>query len=289
MRPRRVTSPQPVARSPAFVLFPATPSGRNSSHQVSYPQPRVVRSNTSPALLPSPSRATFEVPLQPQPKNDSTAHHHVGRMAIPTAPKVTSVPQATPVHGFDFGPGKSSHVLESPSDMDYPTMSTEIITSTTVTHRIAEPDWQIIEPKTYTTPTSTSSSVASSRKRSPSSASSAQTHITKPSFDMSFEMDEPDYISTGRDPVEISIARQISISRQQRKMLQPLQTSFASARPRMGAAKGSPPVPRIAIGKNERLAETKTSTPTLVTRNETFETQLLQHRKSERIVFEDYD
>jgi hypothetical protein len=106
--------------------------------------------------------------------------------------------------------------------------------------------------------------------------------MTNPSFDL----DEPDNINISRDPVEISIARQISISRQQRKMLQPLQTSFTSAKPRMSPAKGSPPVPRIAIGKNERLAETKTSTPTLVTPDETFETQLLQHRKSERIVVE---
>lgn len=244
-----------------------------------------MRSNTSPALLPSPSRATFELAPQPPQKDLTAAHHHVGRMAIPTAPRVVPAPQAVPNHGFNFGSEKSGLVLESPTDMDSPTISPGVIKSSTVKPRIPEPEWHLIEPITYTAPNSTSSSVTSSRKRSPSSASSAQTHMTKPSFDL----DDPDNLNGSRDPVEISIARQISISRQQRKMLHPLQTSISPARPRVSPGKGSPPVPRIAIGKNERLAETKTSTPTLVTPNETFETQLLQHRKSERIVVEDFE
>ncbi|KAH6660700.1 hypothetical protein BKA67DRAFT_653863 [Truncatella angustata] len=293
-RPRRVTSPQPRTKSPgpSFALFPSTPSGRNSSQQLSHPQPRVVRSNTSPALLPSPSRETFDLPQQPHQKEPEAAHHHISRMAIPTTARTTSQPAPiwvpAPTHGFNFDPEQSGLILESPTDVESPTLSPDIIRSTIVKPKIQEPDWQIIEPSTHTTTTTTTtnSSVTSSRKRSPSSAtaSSSQSHATKPSFDL---MDEPDDIFINRDPVEISIARQISISRQQRKLLQPLQTSF-SVRSRAGSAKGSPPVPRIAIGVNERLAETRTATPTIVTPDETFETLLLQHRKSEHIRVEDY-
>ncbi|KAH8193817.1 hypothetical protein TruAng_012014 [Truncatella angustata] len=269
---------------------------RKISDAVAAEKPRVVRSNTSPALLPSPSRETFDLPQQPHHKEPEAAHHHISRMAIPTTVRTTSQPAPiwvpAPTHGFNFDPEQSGLILESPTDVESPTLSPDIIRSTIVKPKIQEPDWQIIEPSTHTTTTTTTittttnSSVTSSRKRSPSSAtaSSSQSHATKPSFDL---MDEPDDIFINRDPVEISIARQISISRQQRKLLQPLQTSF-SVRSRAGSAKGSPPVPRIAIGVNERLAETRTATPTIVTPDETFETLLLQHRKSEHIRVEDY-
>jgi hypothetical protein len=183
-----------------------------------------------------------------------------------------------PSHGFQFTPEQSGLILESPTDFEDAEPSPEIIRNNPVKPKFQEPEWQMIDPA-QSAP-STSSSINSYRKRSsPSSVSSVQTHVTKPSLDL----DEPDNIRL--NPVEISIARQISISRQQRKMLQPLQTTFTVSRPRRSPEKTSP-MPMIAVGKNERLAETKSATPTLITPIETLSSQLAQHRKSERIVLE---
>jgi hypothetical protein len=89
-----------------------------------------------------------------------------------------------------------------------------------------------------------------------------------------------------RNAVEISIARQISVSHQQRKMLHPLKSN-PSLRHR---GNGSPSGPGyIAIEKDERLAETKSSTPTLVHPRElTHSPDAYQmHRKSERVILEE--
>ncbi|EGS21413.1 uncharacterized protein CTHT_0032710 [Thermochaetoides thermophila DSM 1495] len=67
MRERRATSPQPM-KSPAFVLFPPSPTAKGNTDSMGGsmpgglappPQKGLKRSNTSPALL-SPSRANFE-------------------------------------------------------------------------------------------------------------------------------------------------------------------------------------------------------------------------------------
>ncbi|SPQ23636.1 824309c7-f528-479b-95fa-1169344889fe [Thermothielavioides terrestris] len=67
-RPRRATSPQP-GKSPAFSLFPQTPTRQSGVEAVSTslapPSRGLTRSNTSPAYLPSPARATFEAGQQP--------------------------------------------------------------------------------------------------------------------------------------------------------------------------------------------------------------------------------
>ncbi|KAI0132301.1 hypothetical protein BJ170DRAFT_240935 [Xylariales sp. AK1849] len=288
VRPRRATSPQPT-QSPRFALFPATPraSSRLSSHhqQVSHPPSRIARSNTSPAMLPSPSKATFGEPLynhQPsynylKPSPDPTDDHASNKMTIATLAK--SKENTATRQGVQFGQGESGLILESPTDVYSPQLSPEIIRTESVRPKIHEPQWQMIDSASHAAP-STASSITSSRKRSPSSVSSAQTHVTKPSVDL----DEPDNIKM--NPVEISIARQISISRQQRMLLQPLQTSLVSSKSRTSPGNPSPPIPRIAMGKNERMAEISTGTPTIVTPRQTFDSQFPQHRKSERIVIE---
>lgn len=63
-QPRRATSPQPT-RSPAFSLFPNTPSRDMRTGRTPSPNGRLVRSNTSPAAL-SPSRPSFA----PGPDNE---------------------------------------------------------------------------------------------------------------------------------------------------------------------------------------------------------------------------
>lgn len=180
-------------------------------------------------------------------------------------------------------------MLESPVDMDSPTAGPEIIRTSAAKHKIQEPDWHILEPTTYALssgpPSATSARKASAS--SPFSASSAQTHVTAPPPDL----DEPDNIVTSRDPVQISIARQISLSRDQRKLLKPLETSFSlrtkAGSPVANVHRGvSPVVPRIGMADNERLAETRSATPTLVVPSHTLESDLAAHRKSERIIIE---
>ncbi|ETS83850.1 hypothetical protein PFICI_05726 [Pestalotiopsis fici W106-1] len=274
-RPRRATSPQP-SKSPQFFLFPAAPTGRRTPQQATRPW-KTVRSNTSPALLPSPSKATFDQSLEAHAQSGHPAQHHVGRAAISHDVKSSALPAPS----FHFGPNESGLVLESPSDIDSPTIAPEIIRTSTSKHKIQEPDWQILEPSTYTL-SSGSSSATSARKTTPSSASSAQTHMTPPP---SSDLDEPDNIDYSHDPVQISIARQISISREQRKLLKPLETSF-TLRAKASPARASPVVPRIGMAENERLAETRSATPTLVVPRQTLDADLAQHRKSERIIIE---
>jgi hypothetical protein len=117
-----------------------------------------------------------------------------------------------------------------------------------------------------------------------------QTHVTKPSID------EPDV--TLKNAVEISIARQISLSQQQRQLLRPLETNItASGRPvtrrdpspasSSTSNSGRSPVGRkLAVGRNERLGEAKSGTPTMVSRDG-FDARA-ENRRSERIVLEGY-
>ncbi|KAF9881910.1 hypothetical protein CkaCkLH20_01056 [Colletotrichum karsti] len=261
VRGRRATSPQP-ARSPAFSLslFPATPSETANNP----PQSPRHRSHTSPSQFPSPSRSGFE---PPRPR-----YYLEAARADAATPDSTMAPQDVPI-GFAFGPEQSGLFLDSPTD---DRESEEIHLTEQLKPTIYEPEWKMITSSDSTAP---SSAAPSAKDRSPASVSSGHTHVTKPSFDGS----EPD--DALRAAVEISIARQISISRQQRRMLRPLKTQVN----RTGGSPGvrSPVnVNTVTIGRNERLSSTKSSTPTLISPGETFEQQIAQNRKSERIIVE---
>ncbi|KAH8681474.1 hypothetical protein BX600DRAFT_544028 [Xylariales sp. PMI_506] len=270
-RPRRATSPNVAKASPAFALFPQAAGNRQSTVHGS---PRITRANTSPAMLPSPSRTTFATSLK-QRKDISGA---VGKtsgppLTIATLARARDQHPQPPPREYKFGPEEHALTAEFPSVPGTP--QHEVIRAVSVSHKIQEPQWEMVSPSSNIA-TSVASSITSSRKRSPSSISSTQTHLTKPSVDM--DDSDPNQMNA----VEISIARQISLSRQQRQLLKPLETSFAAQKSKKG-----PPVPIISVGKNERLAETKTSTPTLVTPDETSDSQYYGwHRKSERIVVE---
>ena len=303
LKQRRATSPQPLHdKSPAFTLFPATPGRAPSTQGVYLGQnlgrsPRA-RSNTSPALLPSPSRPTFEsdAPLRKEKKsvkivsprtmdeqNRAANVERLREQQTLQAREQARVQTQTIVvedKGFHFGPEQSGLIMDSPQSMDEET-----------THRqpfkpnLREPEWQMISP-----PSSSASSVAT--KRSPSSsASSVQTNLTRPS------VDEGD--AALQAAVEISIARQISISRQQRQLLKPRQLSVSpqpgATRPPVQTGPGLPTggprgglPPMHKLGKNDRVAvaETRFATPRFVVPRETLTTQLAQHRKSERVVLE---
>lgn len=176
-----------------------------------------------------------------------------------------------------FQPDQSSLQLDSPDSPETASSRT-----TQRTHP-SEPAWQMMSPPTSSI--SSASTSTSSRKRSPSSVSSTNTqssgyagststytrsisHSAKPSTD--------DTDVGG--PVEVSIARQISVSRQQRNLLQ----QGGRARPWRGpdGTPGSADRLRKIGGDGERLGGTRMARPRLVPAAEP------ENRKSERIVVE---
>ncbi|KAL2159911.1 hypothetical protein VTH06DRAFT_2044 [Thermothelomyces fergusii] len=230
-RPRRATSPQPM-KSPAFSLFPQTPSRQSvamaitaagtASTTPSTPPYGLNRSSTSPACLPTPSRASFEPlsqPLPGQPKKEKTTVSVVSprimdeRTRTARAERLqeqqtrsqarTTAPSAT---SSCFHPNGSSLVLGSPpppppSVASSPsTSSTEAESSSSPAGRPSfrpEPEWEIATP--------------------------ARTGTALDS------VEEED--AALKAAVEISIARQISISRQQRRMLGPFVRPGGGASP----------------------------------------------------------
>ncbi|CAI0651365.1 unnamed protein product [Colletotrichum noveboracense] len=248
MRGRSATSPQPL-KSPAFSL--------------SFVPGDTLGIGQQPARLAPPPLAHVAVPVPVKAEASGRA-----RTATPDSMRA---PQDVPI-GFAFGPEQSGLLLDSPTD---DRESEEIHLTEQLKPTIYEPTWQMITPSDSTAP---SSAAPSAKDRSPASVSSAHTHVTKPSLDES----EPD--DALKAAVEISIARQISISRSQRRMLRPLKTpALPSGSPSMRSPVS---VNTVTIGRNERLSSTKSSTPTLISPGETFEQQIAQNRKSERIIVE---
>lgn len=204
---------------------------------------------------------------------------------------------------FHFGQEQSALVLDSPISIDSP--DEEIIISQPFRPTLHEPQWQMISwtngaPYQNLASASSATTLASqyNRNRSPSNASSSTgTHITKPSS----ELDPAD--AALATAVEVSIARQISISRQQRNLLRPLntarrspaETTTTTARPGLMVGvvgEGRSPLGVTVVkaaspnrlGRNEPIKETKSSTPTLVHRRGSPVDP--QNRKSSWVVLE---
>lgn len=294
-RQRRATSPQP-ALSPELTLFPLPPSGRvTPAMDTPRSQSRLMRSNTSPGRFPSPTRAAFEAR-----KDSPTAKApHAKTLTVPnpfeTSLQATSKPgkrELDPIYptdtGFRFGPDEPEMILGSPTDMDAPK---ELIIARPFMPTLHEPQWQMINPSPVSTspetPSVQSSTTSGGRRRSPSSASTAttRTHATRPSS----ELDDADVAF--QSAVEVSIARQISISRQQRQLLRPLQARRVGARASTNPLGSNPvnaPSPTRRLTDEELIKETKMSMPTLVIprTDPVNHAHLAQNRKSSRAVVE---
>ncbi|KAK7743130.1 hypothetical protein SLS53_004215 [Cytospora paraplurivora] len=312
-RQRRATSPART-QSPKLTLFPMPPAGRiTPGMDTPKTQSRLTRANTSPGILPSPTRASFDTRQAPT----SVKTPHAKTLTVPNPFEGTPSPtipkpgkkEPDPIYptdtGFHFGPDDSGPVLESPIDM---APSEEIIISQPFKPTLHEPQWQMVSPpppasasasasdSSPKAPSVLSSATSGGRRRSPSTASSAPTHATKPSS----EIDDAD--AAFQNAVKDSIARQISISRQQRALLRPLQTRRATGGP-AGAAVGvgvgvgstvggewsssSSPTRRV-VAEDKAIRETKIATPTLVNPREQAvnPVHLAQNRKSSWAVVE---
>ncbi|KAI8635284.1 hypothetical protein F5Y19DRAFT_6645 [Xylariaceae sp. FL1651] len=303
---RRATSPQPAIQPSGFALFPTSRQGHFTPQKLS---PRL-RSNTLPALFSSSSKATPSRPVQgfKRPSVDETpASNHPRRPSHPheqckaaSAMASKAIVQVEVSRVPHFSNDQSNLVLDSPTEIEpvtYDAVKTQPL-KPAAHHLPPEPKWQMISPS-QKTPSTASSSTSSYRKRSPSLASSSRTQTTQYSQDFDEPSSYPENTPNSGlklTPVEISIARQISMSREQRKLLQPLRTGLSpspsaspgGSKPSRGSPARTSPMAGVAMGQNERLVETKTSTPTLVHPPETLDPQLLlaQHRKSEWIVLE---
>ncbi|KAI1011094.1 hypothetical protein LB504_002679 [Fusarium proliferatum] len=289
LRPRRATSPQP---SPTFV---------SQDNSKPLPSPRF-RANTSPALLDSSYYQSEESPEAVTPrvaqvsrsesqhkKFAAQATHYQPALvskfnrrpsaastenisvtsAKQTSPPVPIIsPNTHPKHSSPFTPSPGT-VPESPEHTDD---EKDVQVAKARLSSPSEPSWHMVSPPASIT----SSGAETSRRFSPSSS------LASPKK----QAPEADAQEALRNAVEISIARQISVSHQQRKMLHPLKSN-PSLRHR---GNGSPSGPGyIPIEKDERLAETKSSTPTLVHPRElTHSPDAYQmHRKSERVILEE--
>lgn len=323
---RRATSPQPAAKPSGLVLFPTSRENQGFIPQKLSPR---LRSNTSPALLPSPSRATFghRAPHDRRPSAENTSslkpptqsfHHDIERPGIAVTADPHVIERETSPSPPRFSNDQSNLILDSPSEIesdgDEGTVTREAWKP--ASYRLPpEPKWQMISPSQKTPSTASSNISSSYRKRSPSLASSAHTHITRASEDLDDRPPSSAYLKNSTTsngatakmtPAEISIARQITVSRQQRKMLQPLRTVMpptapAPAPPSSASSSGRRPShpsparssPMTGVPREPgRIAETKTSTPTLVTPPDSLDPNQqyaarAQYRRSERIVLED--
>ncbi|GKT48571.1 uncharacterized protein ColSpa_08752 [Colletotrichum spaethianum] len=254
-RGRRVTSPQPL-KSPAFSLslFPATPSESANNP----PQSPRYRSNTSPALLSSPQRASFA---------PAETHREAARRKTPSPETRSRQPHQPPepaAREIVFDPEHSGLTLESPTTDDE---FEEIHLTEQLKPTIYEPAWQMVTPSNSTAP---SSAAPSAKDHSPASVSSVQTHMTKPSFD-------------GSEPDDALRAAHLAAATPDAPPLKPKAVRVGGGA--ASSALGSP-ASTITVGRNERLSSTKSSTPTLIVSGETFEQQIAQNRKSERIIVE---
>ncbi|KAK5660277.1 hypothetical protein OQA88_12817 [Cercophora sp. LCS_1] len=271
---RRATSPH-VSKSPAFSLFPP-PQGHQTRTS-----PRL-RSNTSPAVI-SPVRPSFDMEAQGLPER---LHKQAKRVTI-VSPRamdernraanverlreqqieMQKAQQARATH--TFGPEESALFLDSPQS-DVSDVEEIVPAPVSLKPRIQEPQWEIVSPPSTSTLSEASST--KTKRTTASSASSVQTTLTRPSIEIKSDDDEEEALKAA---VEISIARQISISRQQRNLLRttttgPLPTLASGTMKRsVSAAKTSP-----------RVVETKQSMPRLVDMHRE------QYRKSERVVLE---
>ncbi|KAK0718271.1 hypothetical protein B0T26DRAFT_676457 [Lasiosphaeria miniovina] len=334
-RPRRGTSP-------AFALFPSTP-GRQSTAAGTLAPPKpspLMRSNTSPALLPSPSRADFDPESKPSMELPTRRERKTVTIVSPRtmdernraaqveklreqqvmshqAQRAQQAQQAAST--FHFGPEESGLILDSPQSVSSGAAADEDDEPAAARQALgfrpaaaSEPQWQMVSPPNSTSSKASSTTTKRSMSSSASStASSTQTHLTRPASP-EVAVDQGD--AALKAAVEISIARQISVSRQQRQLLRPLKTTIGREMPpAMATGGGGPPpimlaraassaasspstttatattavkVSPIVITKGMmrgRVIETKQSMPTLVVPSDA---PLHVHRKSERIVLE---
>ncbi|KXJ95374.1 hypothetical protein Micbo1qcDRAFT_192416 [Microdochium bolleyi] len=306
-------------------------TGQSGSHMLS-PHSALTRSNTSPAHLPSPTRANFDqktsesklVIAEPSP---TPSYNHLrdspqkGKLTIASLARARGDQRHPPRASYFAGGGEPSPIIESPMELDSPGAAPSDLKASNQTPKqtiYESPPRQIpVVREQQASPTavfrapaaSTSSSslisasvsTSSAKHMANSSTSSALTYRTLNSqislyTDTDVDETDPVMIGGGRDmtPAEVSIARQISVSRQQRQLLQP-KLSIVSTHNKSTMVSASR-TPRLqaspASGESARMVTPKTATPTLVVPEDPLHSPYVtplgvaRSRKSERIIID---
>jgi hypothetical protein len=281
-RPRRATSPQP---SPSFAPQPDTSKP--------LPSPRF-RANTTPATIDSPSTPFYQI--------DSPT------VVAPT-PRVVEVSRAVSQHNkfasqaAHYQPALVSKFNRRPSAPSTDKVSVAVVgqVSPPAPAPVVVPAARSKSTSPFTPPNKAPDSpehtddegddrAAKRQFPSPSDPSgqtiSPPASITSSLASPKAHASESDPQEALRNAVEISIARQISVSRQQRKMLHPLKSNPSVRHRKNGSPHGAG---YIHIEKDERLSETNSSTPTLVHPRELTHSPDAYHmnRKSEMVILEE--
>ncbi|KAI1175023.1 hypothetical protein F4777DRAFT_588756 [Nemania sp. FL0916] len=308
---RRASSPRLGTRSPGLTLFPTSKQGQNITPQKLSPR---LRANTSPALFATPFRDVVDhrTPSYHRPLKEgiSSSRHHDDRspfhydkhgqgdlgVAV-TAPSETvtdAVEQKTAPLVPRFHNDQHNYRLRSPAELE-PTAPGVIPRQRgkyTMHQTSSEVKWPMASPPQGSTSIA-SPNTSSQRKPSLPLASSSYTHGKQAFGTITDAISGPEDSVAKRAVAERSIARQISISRQQPVLL-PLHTAA-----KVGTQTSIPATPAssnrrpshasVAAPENGRIAETKTATPTLVHPPALLDphANLAQHRRSERVVLED--
>ncbi|KAF4513660.1 hypothetical protein G6O67_000902 [Ophiocordyceps sinensis] len=244
--------------SPAILVTGSDTSPMQLAAPESSPGPRLSprqRSNTFPAALPSPSQASFKTGGESQEKID-TLLYVAGSTRLGSGKgkaATASLPGERPRLISKFHQRSSSDQGLAPRSAPTAPPAAAGRLQVSTKSPSSEPK---ISPQTWNTAHPPLSAPPSQPARRPPTTSPPG--AGKPSGQ------EPDTASA-QDLVEMSIARQISISRQQQALLGPLQ-------------KQKP--------QNKRVNETKSSTPRLIDPWQDPQLSPALHRMSERVIVE---
>lgn len=235
-----------------------------------------LRSNTSPAIMGTPSKETF-----------ADSHQHDGEKSrSPHIVRLASVKGSNPLIGSGIPSSasdrpqlRSKFHIQSPTHEPSGSKST-INSSIDLSERdleeggLSPPPAQrhghtaaikTGNPSQTTKPSPPLSLQQHTRSTRYTTSTDAQGSLSMSMSSLSEEEPDEDQDKAVQDAIEISIARQISVSRDQRRMLGPLQMHPIEGR---------------------RLAETKSSTPRLVDPRSDPSSPFAGHRNSERVVLE---
>ncbi|KAH7017587.1 hypothetical protein EDB80DRAFT_291049 [Ilyonectria destructans] len=320
LRPRRATSPQPKA-SPAFSLFPGVPkpspiqpsprlrsstspallhspvaatfeavSNKGKEHAVGETlkpkvflpaTPKDTQRDKKPAATTGDSPPQLVSKFSKQPKRSGAPKPDPSTIRPSRTPSPVTLEVQAQARGRQpspFTPDTSSLILDSPEDSEFGD-EVDVHITDKLRPTFTEPTWQMVSPPGSTTSSSpevTRKAPEATQKVSPPSSLKSPEQITViKSPPLQVDPDE-----ALRNAVEISIARQISVSHQQRKMLHPLQSNPSLRHHNDGTGSNY----GIPVGKNERLAETKSAQPRLVRPQDINVWEM--HRKSSRVIVE---
>ncbi|KAK5998396.1 hypothetical protein PT974_00775 [Cladobotryum mycophilum] len=252
--PRRATSPLPK-KSPTTLRLPLENTKIGAAHRLS---PRL-RSNTSPAMMDFPA----EIPETSQEQSTYTVA--LSRTNSPRAPSSLSRSDSQRLISKFNRKESITGGVSARIDRPHP------VRTTSLRHNL-----NLSRPPTRLAQTSYSNETTPRTPQIPFTTSPKQTPKKQPSAD--FDDNDDDDDKSLNEKVEISIARQVSVSRKQRKMIVPLNN------PPRRPSSATEAAALVALGRNKRLVETKSSTPMVVHLDSPDRTI---HRQSTQVVLDE--